>query len=220
MPRPTQRSAAASATEFQDGLEAVEAAKNADKLAKITNKDLKTLMTMAADAKKYRKDLASEQIDNAHLKKDVEKLEAKLESSESAIRALTNNLNQRDALIAEQKVTIATLQGALNKNGTVHESQLNRELKDRTKYAAKIFLFRNVKFFEDDEDAEEKTKMIVPYLPKGKESLGGLPVEEYARMYKQPANEGIQAAKQSVQAEGKKAAKSTCFFLFCLTCFG
>jgi hypothetical protein len=214
MARPTQRSQAASATEFQEGLEAVEAAKNAEKPAKITNKQVSDLMKWASDGKKYKKELAIEQKKSADYDKIINDLKAQQATSKSAILALTNTLNQKDALINQYKSTITTLQGALNKNGTVHESQLNRDLKDQTKYAAKIFLFRNVKFFEDDQDAEEKTKMVVPYLPKGMESLGDLSVDEYAHMYKQTANEGIQAAKQSVQAEGKKAAKSTFFYCF------
>ena len=51
--------------------------------------------------------------------------------------------------------------------------------------------------------------MLIPYLPKGLDSLGDLTEEEYGNMYKQVANKGIQAAKQSVQAEGKKAARGT-----------
>ena len=130
-------------------------------------------------------------------------------------KSLQTQLQKKNKVIAELKLTIIQLQGVLNKNGTVHDSQLNRDLKDQTRYASKVFLFRNVKFFEDDEDAIEKTKMVVPFLPKGMESLGDLSVDEYAKMYKQTANEGIQAAKQSVQAEGKKAARGTYNFLFC-----
>ena len=37
------------------------------------------------------------------------------------------------------------------------------------------------------------------YLHKGMASLGKLSVDDYAKMYKQMANEGIQAAMQSVQ---------------------
>jgi hypothetical protein len=218
MARPTQRSQAASATEFQEGLEAVEAAKNADKAAKITNKQLENLMKCAAEAKRLQKDLAIEQTKSAGYEKIIDELKAQHEKDSRTLGVLNNTLGQRDLTIREQKVTITNLQGALNKNGNVHESQLNRDLKDQTKYAAKIFLFRNVKFFEDDQDAEDKTKMVVPYLPKGMESLGDLSVDEYAHMYKQVANEGIQAAKQSVQAEGKKAAKGTFISMFCLTC--
>jgi hypothetical protein len=219
MVRPTARSTAASATEFQGGLEAVEAAQKADKAAKITNKQLHEMHAKLVEGRKYKKELDMAEKKNAEYEKIVKDMEAQYAADKSAIQALTTTLNQKDVLIKEYKLTITNLQGALNKNGTVHESQLNRELKDQTKYAAKIFLFRNVKFFEDDQDAEEKTKMVVPYLPKGMDSLGDLTVDEYAHMYKQTANEGIQAAKQSVQAEGKKAAKSTFFFVFCLTCF-
>jgi hypothetical protein len=219
MVRPTARSTAASATEFQGGLEAVEAAQKADKAAKITNQKLQELYDKVVEGRKYKKELDMAEKKNAEYEKIVKDMEAQYAADKSAIQALTATLNQKDLLIKEYKSTITKLQGALNKNGTVHESQLNRELKDQTKYAAKVFLFRNVKFFEDDQDAEEKTKMVVPYLPKGMESLGDLSVEDYAHMYKQTANEGIQAAKQSVQAEGKKAAKSTFLFVFCLTCF-
>jgi DNA gyrase/topoisomerase IV subunit A len=220
MARTTQRSAAASATEFQEGLEAVEAAKNADKAAKITNKQLENLTKMASEAKKLQKELANEQKKSADYEEIIDNLKNQHKNNSSTLEALNNTLSQRDVTIRELKLTVTTLQGALNKNGTVHESQLNRDLKDQTKYAAKIFLFRNVKFFEDDEDAEDKTKMIVPYLPKGMGSLGDLSVDEYAKMYKQVANEGIQAAKQSVQAEGKKAAKGTFISMFCLIRFG
>ena len=212
--------AAASATEFQNGLEAVAAAQKADKDAKLSNKKLQELLELVKEGRECKKDLAYAEKKMTEYEKLVKKLQDQHAQDKSAILGLTHSLNQRDASIKEYKLTITNLQGALNKNGTVHDSQLNRDLKDQTRYASKVFLFRNVKFFEDDEDAIEKTKMVVPYLPKGMASLGDLSIDDYAKMYKQISNEGIQAAKQSVQAEGKKAAKGTFIFMFCLTCFG
>ena len=207
--------AAQSGEQFQQGLDGVQAAKNGEKRIEITLAKLNELKKQAAASNKLLKELAAEQKKSEELENYCKDYEEKAASDAVAHQVLTDTIAKKDKLIGELKLVIANLQGALNKNGTVHESQLNRDLRDQTRYAAKVFLFRNVKFFEDDEDALEKTKMVVPYLPKGLASLGELTVDEYAKLYKQTANEGIQAAKQSVQAEGKKAAGGTYNFLCC-----
>ena len=215
MTRTTSTSNKASATEFQEGLEAAQRRQNSDKEVTILTSKLEELKKTAAESNKLRRELTACDKKIAKLEKTINTLETRLNADGTASTVLTDSIKEKEKVIKELQLLVTQLQGALRKNGTVHESELNRDLVEQTFYAAKIYLFRNVKFFEDDEDAEEKTKMLVKYLPKGVESLGDLSVEEYATMYKQAANQGIQAAKQSVQAEGKKAAGGTyIFFVF------
>ena len=212
MTRTTSTSNKASATEFQEGLEAAQRRQNSDKEVTILTSKLEELKKTAAESNKLRRELTACDKKIAKLEKTINTLETRLNADGTASTVLTDSIKEKEKVIKELQLLVTQLQGALRKNGTVHESELNRDLVEQTFYAAKIYLFRNVKFFEDDEDAEEKTKMLAKYLPKGVESLGDLSVEEYATMYKQAANQGIQAAKQSVQAEGKKAAGGTFIF--------
>jgi len=180
-----------------------------DKGVSLTATQHNALKEKAAGAGKLAKDLSKLQTNYNKLMADFAEVEEKIGSTMLEKQVLTESIAQKEKVIKELQELIASLQCALRKNGTVHESELNRDLMEQTTHAAKIYLFRNVKFFEDDEDAAEKTQMLIPYLPKGLESLGDLTKEEYGNMYKQVANKGIQAAKQSVQAEGKKAARGT-----------
>lgn len=180
-----------------------------EKSVTLTAAQHSALKQKAAESGKLSKDLAKLQMNHDKLTQEIEEMEKVVASNMVEKQVLTESIAQKEKVIKDLQDLVGSLQGALRKNGTVHESELNRDLMEQTTHAAKIYLFRNVKFFEDDEDAAEKTQMLIPYLPKGLESLGDLTEEEYGNMYKQVANKGIQAAKQSVQAEGKKAARGT-----------
>lgn len=155
------------------------------------------------------KDLNKEKREYGKLDKAYGQLENKHDKLKQDHETLKESMQNKDKCIKELQCLVAELQQSLRKGGNVHESELNRELKEQTFQAAKIFLFRNVKWFQAHDDAEEHTKKCIEYLPKGKDSLGGLSAEEYGFMYRQVANKGLQAAKQSVQSEGKKAARGT-----------
>ena len=175
----------------------------------LTARQITDLEGKAADAGKHKKDLDAERRKTAKLEKEAATGTKAIEGLLREKAVLVESVAAKDATIKELEALVTDLQGALRKNGSVHPSELNRDLMEQTFHAAKIYLFRTVKFFEDDGDAEEKTKMLIQYLPNGRDSLGTLTDEEFAFKYKQAANKGIQAAKQSVQADGKKAAMGT-----------
>ena len=155
------------------------------------------------------KDLGAEKKKSSKLENQNKKLLEQLELSASGNANFGAVISQKDKVITELKALVADLQNTLRKNGNVHPSELNRELAEQTFHAAKIYLTRTVRWFNDHTDAEEHTRSLVQYLPKGPESLGGMSLEEYGFKYRQQANKGLQACKQNVQSEGKKAARGT-----------
>jgi ABC-type transporter Mla subunit MlaD len=167
------------------------------------------LKSKAAQSTQLIKDLGAERKKSGKLEKTVEKLTQQLENSVSGNANFGSVIAQKDKVIKELKALVADLQSTLRKNGNVHPSELNRELAEQTFHAAKIYLSRTVRWFGDHDDAEHHTRSLIQYLPKGKESLGGLSEEEYGFKYRQTANKGLQACKQNVQSEGKKAARGT-----------
>lgn len=175
----------------------------------ITKKQHKDLTDKAADSTKLQKELDAERKEHDKTAGVLGKLKEKCQSLIQEKKLLRENSVSKDKEIERLEKLIGELQAALRKNGTVHESELNRDLKEQVFYAAKVYLFRNVKFLEDDMDAEDKSKLVIKFLPNGVSSLGSETEEEFAIKYKQIVNKGLQAAKQSVQADGKKAAIGT-----------
>lgn len=179
----------------------------------ITSKQHEDLRAKAANAGQLKKDFAAEQRKTVKLEREVDKLRQQLDDQLNQNGVLTEAIASKDNMIKEYQQIIADLQAALRKNGQVHESELNRDLTEQTFHAAKVYLSRNVRWFGDHEDAEKHTLSLIKYLPKGADSLCGLKPPEYAFKYRQTANRGLQACKQNVQAEAKKAAVGTYLFM-------
>jgi len=165
------------------------------------------LKNKAAQAAQLAKDLGVEKKKSAKHEKVIATLQKQLEDAANGVGNFSEVIAAKDKTIKQLSDLVVELQGTLRKNGNVHPSELNRELSEQTFHAAKIYLSRTVRWFGDHEDAEKHTRSLIQYLPKGKESLGGLSEEEYGFKYRQTANKGLQACKQNVQSEGKKAAR-------------
>ena len=180
----------------------------------LTARQIEDLKQKAAAAGQLRKDVATEQKKTAAAEKDLSKVTKKLETITNQHEGLLEVITSKDRSIKELQALVADLQGILRKNGNVHPSELNRDLMEQTISAAKVYLARTVRWFEDHEDAKHHTRSLIQFLPKGKDSLGGLTEAEYGFMYRQQANLGLQACMQNVQSEAKKAAKGT--YKFCL----
>ena len=167
------------------------------------------LKNKAAQSSQLTKDLAVEKKKSAKQDKLILALKKDLEDAANGVGNFSEVIAAKDKTIKQLKELVVDLQATLRKNGNVHASELNRELSEQTFHAAKIFLSRTVRWFGDHEDAEHHTKSLIPYLPKGMESLGGMSEKEFGFKYRQIANKGLQACKQNVQSEGKKAARCT-----------
>ena len=143
------------------------------------------------------------------LEQQITQMTASLEDANVIKDQLMQQIAEKDKMIEELKQKNGEFTQVLRKNGKVAPSELNESLKDKVSEAAKKYMFRTVKFVEDDEDLLNVTESLIKYLPKKQDDLGELSVEEFKRLYYLTTNEGLKLGRQYVANEGKKRAQGT-----------
>lgn len=122
---------------------------------------------------------------------------------------LKNTISKKDEVIAELKKKLDDMVKLLRKNGKVHESELNKELADKVKDTAKVYLFRTWKFVEDIEDLKAAAKRVIKYLPNKEADISPETEASFVDKYHLQVNEGLKLGRQYVQSEGRKVVDGT-----------
>ena len=134
------------------------------------------------------------------------------------------------AAFEESKQQLAKLQASLDKlqkqrkntevqviytekKKKVNQKDLNADLVLKVKQIAKTYVFRTVKFIENDDRKMLATKKVFAKLPK--KMLNGMQEEEFLAKYSDIVYKAIKDACQEVQSNGKKKAQGM-YFVFVL----
>ena len=136
--------------------------------------------------------------------KEKENIAAAFESVTELKNKLQEEVDFKKQQIREMMTTIDIMTQSLRKGGKVAPCELNQQLKERVTAAAKEYLFRTVKFVEDDEDLKALTKDIIQYLPNKEDDIKPNSVKKFQDLYYIAVNDGIKLARQYVCNEGKK----------------
>ena len=136
--------------------------------------------------------------------KEKENIAAAFESVTELKNKLQEEVDFKKQQIREMMTTIDIMTQSLRKGGKVAPCELNQQLKERVTAAAKEYLFRTVKFVEDDEDLKVLTKDIIQYLPNKEDDIKPNSVKKFQDLYYIAVNDGIKLARQYVCNEGKK----------------
>jgi len=136
--------------------------------------------------------------------KEKENIAAAFESVTELKNKLQEEVDFKKQQIIELMTTIDIMTQSLRKGGKVAPCELNQQLKERVTAAAKEYLFRTVKFVEDDEDLKSLTKDIIQYLPNKEDDIKPNTVKKFQDLYYIAVNDGIKLARQYVCNEGKK----------------
>jgi len=136
--------------------------------------------------------------------KHNEQLSSALASSTRLRQKLEDEIQDKDMEIEELLEKVEEMTNALRKGGKVADCELNEQLKERVTAAAKEYLFRTVKFVEDDDDLKTLTGEIIEYLPNKEKDIHPLSVEKFQDLYYLCVNDGIKSGRQYLCNEGKK----------------
>jgi len=136
--------------------------------------------------------------------KHNEQLSNALASSTRLRQKLEDEIQEKDMEIEDLLEKVEEMTKALRKGGKVADCELNEQLKERVTAAAKEYLFRIVKFVEDDDDLKTLTEQIIEYLPNKEKDIHPLSVEKFQDLYYLCVNDGIKSGRQYLCNEGKK----------------
>jgi len=120
---------------------------------------------------------------------------------------LEEELKEKNLQIDDLFEKVEDMTKALRKSGKVAACELNEQLKERVISATKEYLFRTVKFVEDDDDLKALTEQLIDYLPNKEKDIQPLTVEKFKDLYFLCVNDGIKAGRQYLCNEGKKHAQ-------------
>jgi len=136
--------------------------------------------------------------------KHNDQLSTSLQASTRLREKLEEEIQDKDMEIEELLEKVEEMTKALRKGGKVADCELNEQLKERVTAAAKEYLFRIVKFVEDDDDLKTLTGQIIEYLPNKEKDIHPLSVEKFKDLYYLCVNDGIKSGRQYLCNEGKK----------------
>jgi len=175
---------------------------NQEKVIKVS--EWNKIRERADQSTQLARELKLEKSKNGSLRNQTELLANDVERHIQSKRDMQMELDKKDQEMKNLKLQIEDMAKALRKRGKVAACELNEELKDRVENATKVYLFRIVKFVEDDEDLKELTEDVIQYLPNKEEDIKPLSVQEFKDLYFLVVNEGIKFSRQYVGNEGKK----------------
>jgi len=136
-----------------------------------------------------------------------EQLSSALGSVTQLKQKLEEELKKKNLQIDDLFEKVEDMTKALRKSGKVAACELNEQLKERVISATKEYLFRTVKFVEDDDDLKALTEQLIDYLPNKEKDIQPLTVEKFKDLYFLCVNDGIKAGRQYLCNEGKKHAQ-------------
>ena len=136
--------------------------------------------------------------------KEKENIAAAFESVTELKNKLQEEVDFKNQQISEMGNTIDIMTQSLRKGGKVAPCELNQQLKERVTAAAKEYLFRTVKFVEDDEDLKSLTKDIIQYLPNKEDDIKPNAVKKFQDLYYVAVNDGIKLGRQYVCKRGQE----------------
>lgn len=179
------------------------------KITSLTN-DKKAMKTELAATKK---DLTDATKALAKSTKELAAMTKAVEQSNGDKELLRNTIKKKDETVAELQKKLGDMTALLRKNGKVHASELNQELKTKVVNTARVTLFRTWKFVEDVEDLKAATRQLVQILPNKEADITPETVETFVDKYHLQVNEGLKLGRQYAQSDGKAAVEGTCLIL-------
>jgi len=150
------------------------------------------------------RELQEEKKKHENTRKNTEQLRDALGGITRLRQKLEEEVKEKDMEIQELLEKVEDMTKALRKSGKVADCELNEQLKERVTITAKEYLFRTVKFVEDDEDLKALTGKLIQYLPNKEKDIHPLSVEKFKELYYLCVNEGIKSGRQYLCNEGKK----------------
>ena len=146
--------------------------------------------------------------DYKNLEKEYEKLEDELEKVEGKLEKANDKhadeIKVKDGMIERLRQRIEELSNALRSAGK-DVLAINKELAKEVMEMMELYLQRNWKFMEDDQDLVQATRDVIPYLPNALTMSD----EDFVANYQEAVNKGLKNNRQNVQSECKKRAEGT-----------
>ena len=178
----------------------------------ITKKALEDLKKRAAESEKSKREVKTAQKAQATAEQKVADLDKELKDLKAEYDDLKDEYDDLAADVKQKALTIEAYEKSPASSVVVStkakapkKEDLNQELVNHVTQTAKTVMFRTWKFIEDEEEEDDITKEIIPYLPVDI----GMEEAEFVANYKNVVYDAIKNARTDVQSNGKKRAQGT-----------